>query len=386
MSKSCGQAWKVDALEDGSLSASDAESFERHSRICRECHDRVRVDGRLRRFLKELPDVSPLDLPFRRLRARILSDAREEATRQPRPRWPALVFAAVALAVLTTLAVASGLRFHPRVSPPEDPFAGSVTAVPGAEWVQARHERVETVRLTKGELWIVVRKQTQGERFLVVTPDGELEVRGTTFDIVVDGYSTRYVHVVEGRVAVRLRNRPALELTDGGTWDRDALEASTSAAVAAPIPASVPVALAESSTPREEGLRPLVTSPPAGDDGSAAYEAAMKLYLSAHFAEAAEAFRQFEVRYRHSSFLEDATFLEALSLTKAGHADAGALVASRHLAEFPRSFHAKEASVLVARAARDRGDCEVARASLAPWRNADADSTSREALGACAAP
>jgi TolA-binding protein len=112
----------------------------------------------------------------------------------------------------------------------------------------------------------------------------------------------------------------------------------------------------------------------------------MRIYRDARYSEAAEGFRQFEAKHRDSSFLDDATFLEALSLTRAGHGDAGAVVAARHLKEFPRSFHAKEAAILVARAARDRGDCESARQSVAPWPSTEDDSTIREALGACVAP
>jgi hypothetical protein len=90
----------------------------------------------------------------------------------------------------------------------------------------------------------------------------------------------------------------------------------------------------------------------------------VKLYLSARFAQAADVFRQFEEQHRHSVFLDGPTFLKALSLTEVGQVDAGAVAAPRHLAEFPRSFHAKEASILVACAARDHGECEGARRCL----------------------
>jgi len=112
------------------------------------------------------------------------------------------------------------------------------------------------------------------------------------------------------------------------------------------------------------------------------YEAAMGLYREGRYGDAAEAFRLFSTKHRDSAFLEDTTFLEALALTRAGHADAGSVAAARHLSEFPRSFHAKEAAVLVARAARDRGDCDEARRAVAPWPIAE-DATIRDAVGAC---
>jgi TolA-binding protein len=119
---------------------------------------------------------------------------------------------------------------------------------------------------------------------------------------------------------------------------------------------------------------------------SADYAAAMELYRGAHYLEAAEGFRRFAAQHRDSGLLEDATFLEAVALTKAGHVDAGAVAAWRHVTAFPSSFHKKDASLLVARAARDRGDCIEARRSLEPWLGSNPDAAIREALGACAEP
>jgi hypothetical protein len=273
------------------------------------------------------------------------------------------------------LAVAFVVNRESRPSRPE-PFAGTVTAARGTRWSQSREARVETVLLGAGDVWIVVRKQMPDERFLVETPDAEIEVRGTVFNVHVEDRSTRHVYVAEGLVVLRLRGRRALELAAGQTWDLETPEATPARAPVAPTPSS--------SAP----LRPSHTFPPAAatppDTESADYEGAMALYRGAHYGEAAEAFRQFAAQHRSSGLMEDATFLEALSLTRDGHADSGSVAAWRHLAEFPNSFHKKEASVLVARAARDRGDCKEARRFLAPWLDSDADATIREAMGVCA--
>jgi len=393
--KSCDHLWKADALEDGSLAENEAASFERHTRLCRECRDRTRQGEHLRDLVDRLPVREPGELTVRRLRERILSDARRGAMRTE-SRWPrAWLLGAVAAAVLF-------LAFFVRHRPLRgvgvtqgEPFAGSVTPAPGARWTQARDAKVETVTLTQGELWVVVRKQDQGERFLVDTPDGELEVRGTTFDVLVDDGATRHVHVVEGLVAVHLYGRPTLELAAGQTWD---LGAPAATAPPNPVPPAMsPPSVAVASLPAAPSA-PLpradkVAAPPERapaavrpNTESADYEAAMKLYRGSRYTEASEAFRQFAVRHRDSGLTEDATFLEALSLTKAGQVDLGSVAAWRHLAEFPSSFHKKEASVLVARAARDRGDCKEARQVLAPWLGSGGDATIREALGACAEP
>jgi hypothetical protein len=374
--------WKADALEAGTLAASDAASFERHVRACKECRDRLRIDMRLRSVVEQLSALAPEDLRIHRLRARILSDARERATHPP-SRWTrAWTIGAVTL--LTALLAVTFLVSHHRSLPlPDDPLAGSVTGAPGVQWSQSREAKVETLRLTQGELWIVVRKQTPDERFLVKMPDGEIEVRGTTFNVRVDDHVTRHVHVVEGRVALRLRGRPALELAAGQSWDLDTPAPSATPSLVAPLSTLVPTSVAAAPLPDVRNPPPPTWRP---NMESEDYKAAMDLYRGAQYAEAAEAFRRFATEHRSSGLMEDATFLEALSLTRSGRIDAGSVVASRHLAEFPNSFHRKEASFLVARAARDRGDCREARRSLAPWLGSDADATISEALGACAEP
>jgi hypothetical protein len=297
-------------------------------------------------------------------------------SRLGRRRWLLGAFALAAVLVVAFFA-------RHRGSPDRPPFAGWVTPAPGAQWSQAREGKVETVTLTRGELWIVVRKQAQGERFLVEVPDGELEVRGTTFDVRVGGGSTQHVHVVEGVVAVQLHGHPAVELAAGQTLDLDVPDVEVApkpAPSAAPPPSVAAARLPSPPVPLQ------TVAPRRPNTESADYEAVMKLYRGARYAEAAAGFRQFAMRHRDSDLAEDATFLEALSLTKAGQVDVGSVAAWRHLAEFPNSFHKKEASVLVARAARDRGDCEAARRSLAPWLASGGDSTIREALGACFEP
>jgi TolA-binding protein len=379
MMKSCAHLWKVDALDDGSLAASEATSLERHAKLCRECRDRIRLDLHLRGLAPHLPARVPEELPLRRLRARILSDAREVAVRSSSRlgrRWLLGAFALGAVLVVAFFARHGG-------SPDGAPFAGRVTPAPATQWSQARDAKLETVTLTQGELWIVVRKQAQGERFLVEVPDGELEVRGTTFDVRVGAGATRHVHVVEGVVAVELHGHAALELAAGQAWDLEAPDAEAVPKPASPATPPPSVSVARLPPPTVP-LRAVVSPRP--NTESADYEAVMKLYRGGRHEEAAAAFRQFAMRHRDSELKEDATFLEALSLTKAGHVDLGAVAAWRHLAEFPSSFHKKEASILVARAARDRGDCEEARRSLAPWLAAGGDLTIREALGACLEP
>jgi len=273
----------------------------------------------------------------------------------------------------------------------------------GARWLQARAGNVERVSLLDGEIRVVVRKQGPDERFLVVLPDGELEVRGTTFDVVVHGGATRHVHVVEGVVQVRVPDASGPTLTAGQTWDAPVptLGGTGETAARAPWVASpTPLALNPSTppaapprppaTPRPGASTPSsVTSrpgpsiePSVADDWMPDYEAAMGLYRGGRFAQAAEAFDRFAVAHPSAATLDDALFLQSAALARAGRADAAAVVAEHQIERFPDSFHHKDASILVARAARDRGDCAAARRALAPWLARHDGDAGRE-LGTC---
>jgi ferric-dicitrate binding protein FerR (iron transport regulator) len=77
--------------------------------------------------------------------------------------------------------------------------------------------------LLRGSLQAQVAKLAQGERFVVSTPDGEVEVRGTVFTVAVDGSRCRgsasnsIVHVNEGVVWVRSGDKQVV-LQPGETW------------------------------------------------------------------------------------------------------------------------------------------------------------------------
>ncbi len=263
---------------------------------------------------------------------------------------------------------------HSPEAAPVTSFAGSVIAAPDARWTQTRSENVERVVLESGTIAVHVRPQVHGERFLVVLPDGELEVRGTTFDVTVEGGATTRVRVDEGTVEVRLRGEPEHALVAGGGWP-------------VPQPQSSPASIAGAgdTTVAQVARRPLpgtaISTRPAaaapgrhddvGETGRAggvdAYADAMRLLQEGRAEDAASAFHSFASTHPGAPQAEDASFLEALALARAGRRDAAGLAAQHHLASYPHSFHGKDAAILVARAASLRGDCAGARVVLAPW-------------------
>jgi hypothetical protein len=376
----CDRLWEIDAYREGRLGAKDRESFERHLRGCSVCVRRMHAHERLRQLGRALPDEGPSELVLRRLRARVLRDVATGVSRRGTFLLPktTVAIAGVGLAVWMTMghrarspaapatAETAAAATRPEAKGPE-PLAGSVMASPNARWSQSREQSVEHVALDEGKIQLYVRPQTRGERFLVTVPDGEIEVRGTTFDVSVEHGATTRVHVDEGVVELRLRDHEPTRLAAPQEWMAVA-RGNTKRRVP---PSGSGVAIAPSAVPPSSGN---------ADDDATAYTAAVALLRAGRNDDAASAFHAFLVSAPRASQAEDASFLEAVALARAGRSDAAALAAEHHLSSFPSSFHRKEAAILVGRAAVQRGDCPKARRVLAPWIDGALDADVRAAL------
>jgi TolA-binding protein len=393
----CARAWQIDALREGRLGSQDAESFERHRRACATCAARVVADARLGELGRASPRDGPTELELRRLRARVMRDA---VVTDVGEKKHVLSYAAVLALALTVISFAvwivarhgtARVRLAASTTAPipsaavggqDEPFAGSVVPASDSAWTQTRVARVERVHLDAGTLMIHVRPQQSGERFLVGLPDGEIEVRGTTFAVTVSGGATTRVRVDEGTVELRLAGQSPRVLVANDVWPT------------APPIASLPARRASVLTPRVVGHA--ASAPPGtaigadqvsdasylADDGTARYASAIDLLRAGKYDEAASAFHAFEARPRATQ-AEDASFLEAVALARAGRLDAAALVAEHHLESFPQSFHRKETAILVARAASGRGDCDKARAVLVAWLDAMPEAEAKALLRTC---
>jgi hypothetical protein len=355
----CDRSWELDAYREGRLGEPDAASFERHLRSCGTCAELRQGDEKLRGLARRI-GLGERDVPdalrLRRLRRRILNDAALDRGGEPRGRGATWLAGAVAVAILAGVAwskrhvpatavaaatpVTSQRAVPPRVDAPPPPdtadppapaWAGTVSPTDGARWSRSRESEVERVRLEAGSLSIHVRHQQPGERFLVVLPDGDLEVRGTTFDVAVKDDRTRAVHVTEGVVELRIAGLPVRRLEAGGSWSFQAPLAAN--------PAS-PATSARKT--------------PYGDDGAADYANALRALGAGDNEGASSALRAFVISHPGAPQTEDATFLEAVALARAGRIDAAGNAAEEHLARFPESFHRRDALVLIERAARAR--------------------------------
>jgi hypothetical protein len=219
---------------------------------------------------------------------------------------------------------------------------------------QGAHERFS---LQRGELSAHVAKLTAGQRFIVTTPDVEVEVRGTRFRLSVlatpqscgAGTRTR-LEVSEGVVEVRASDR-VIEVKAGQRWPVDCNAEG-----------QAPPARADEPAPRP-------TSPVATRHGSAqatpstlSREAEQASALAAPndlFAEgiakrrqgdvsgALRAYQELLTRFPRSALAENA-LVERMRLLAGTRDPATAREAKRYLAHYPGGFAVKEAQQLAA--------------------------------------
>lgn len=217
--------------------------------------------------------------------------------------------------------------------------------------------------LGAGTLHADVARLRAGERFLVRTPDGEIEVRGTSFDVrVVDpsptcgaGTRTRVV-VSEGTVVVRASGRED-SVHQGESWPRDCAATGAREATVASTPSAPAATPSAEVTPRAQPSRSkdppttvLAAASPAGSD-LAAQNALLADASAARRrgdrAAALATYDRFLEQYPGSQLAESA-YVERMRLLAASDPRRGAAAARAYLARYPRGFASAEATDLTA--------------------------------------
>jgi hypothetical protein len=376
----CDRLWEVDALREGRLGPKDAESAERHTRACEVCSAARSRSEELDAWIENASSPQPTSLEMRRVRVRVLRSVGEGQLRES-PRVRARVAFSLAMLVAVGAVAFVVYRHSPLktaavaiATPPPTPsissspmvpdapiFLAAVRAADGTRWNQTRTGSTEHIALDEGTLAIDVRHHDDQQHVVVDLPDGTIEDRGTRFEVDAHGGHTTRVAVREGTVALHVRGGAEVLVRAGSTW-----------------PTSLPARVSSTS--------PASSAAHADDDGSTSYAAAMSLLRTRQFAPAARAFHDYVQAHPQEPDAEDASYLEAVALAQAGDPKGAMSAAERHLASYPRSFHRREASLLVARIARDGGDCDKARKILAPWLGATPDPDAQATLRACVDP
>ncbi len=216
---------------------------------------------------------------------------------------------------------------------------------------------VQRFSLQHGELSAHVAKLTGAQRFIVNTPDAEVEVRGTRFHLKVveageacgDGTRTR-LEVTEGVVEVRAAGLAALSVKAGQSWPTDC---ATQPDAASPVPTAISAARANGpgSLPKAE-VRPRAPATVSDEERASALAPQNDLFAEGTARSrqgdtggALRAYQELISRFPNSPLAENGMVARMRLL--AGFAD-GRAEAKRYLNRYPHGFAIDEATKLSA--------------------------------------
>lgn len=384
----CDRKWQVEALYDGRLELKDRDSFDRHAHTCRVCSAQLVRLRELHQIMSEAPTAERSDLERRRARIALLGEANRRVVERQAPSRKVRIGALAAALLFLGLCTVTLARHSSRRNLP----GFEVVNIAQSDWIADKAGTTSRVTLRSGVASFHVEHVAKGARFLVLLPDGEIEVRGTRFVVDVAAGQTRSVLVTEGVVALRLGGAE-LVLHPGDRWQKGYDVASRSvsarqeqepvAQVAPPtaaaslivsgnaMPEGNPAAQTKAGNPRPAVMRVVsLTSEQRAASGvrtmsmaSNKSETATRLEPSVgsagvRFAEAVAAFGAgdygradslfgaFARDFASDSRAEDASFLRADARARRGDKAGAAAVARVYIQAYPNGLRRPEAERL----------------------------------------
>lgn len=276
--------------------------------------------------------------------------ARGGRARQAGPvRWAVpVVVAAVAAAVVGWMAARE--RPRPRLAITH-PRRGVVHPHDGARFTLAAQPPDELVRLRDGVIDVDVEPLAPGERFRVVIGADEIEVHGTSFEVVAAADRLVAVHVVHGRVEVRTAGAAPVFLLERETWPVVGATVALSPVAGATDGGLAPVPVRRPAVKRPAPALDTIAPPPPPSRSEAPQEVAFVGAWAAmrqdEFGAAALGFARALALAPDGPLAEDATFWHAVAVARL-HRTGDAVTALRaFVAAFPASPRAGQASAML---------------------------------------
>jgi hypothetical protein len=312
-----------------------------HMAACPRCATLWSDLTRLRAFTRDLSLPPPDAVRVEQTRTAILASlpdhgphiSMHKKTRPAKSAGP-LLLAAAATVAFAALGIWHWAPRLVRRSAPVGPavdrtlvtFHATVRARPDAMLGPMGDTADDQVRLQHGGAFFEVLPLSAGQRFRVIAGDGEVEVRGTSFEVEVDHDHLMRVSVRHGSVAVRAQGSPETLLTAGQEW-----------LVSRPgLPSSLPSA------------------------GETAFIEAWSAWRAGRFTEASVKFAAAVRLTGDAALAEDAAYWRAMALLRASSASATDELEA-FLARYPRAAHAEDASIALAWRLLDGGRHAEAR-------------------------
>lgn len=211
----------------------------------------------------------------------------------------------------------------------------------------------EVVYLNDGVIRLDVRPLQKGERFRVITPDAEIEVRGTSFRVAVSSGRLLEVEVLSGRVEVRPKGQAERTLSAQERWRspskpsaRVVKKPRAQARVTAPTAGVTNVRPMKRKEPK---LEPKVTPKPQAEDPmERAFREGWRMMRAKKYGRATEIFRAALRAHPDAPLSQDASYWLTVALLKSGDRASAARALERFLDRYPTAARAGEARVMLA--------------------------------------
>lgn len=370
---SCSRAATIAVLRVDELSAGQSE----HVATCAACRAELDATARAIELARSL-DEGPVE-PARSelVRKRLLESARRQPPRRSETRGWAI--ALVAAASLLVVGVGAHFAFG------DDPAApsliasasaahGTVRASSGAQFTQLSDAPDEIVRLVSGTISVSVTPLGEGERFRVVVGDGEVEVRGTAFEVGAEADRLDFVRVLHGAVEVRLTGHPAVQVNAADRWTRplEPTDAEQQEASAIDDVLRTEPTRAVAPSPTRVRARPEAsTTESAADSPATTFERAWASLRANDPSAAATSFDEVTTRWPSDPLAEEASFWGAVALSRASRPAQARAALAEFVTRHPESARCGTAAVmlgwlLVEAAEPDAARAQFARALLDP--------------------
>ena len=218
-------------------------------------------------------------------------------------------------------------------------FASGTSAMLGesADLTVDGDEATQVLRLAAGSVDLHVAKLSTDHRFLVTTPDAEVEVRGTKFrvtigppDLSCSEEAVTHLVVTEGTVVVRHAGAEK-RVAAGEQWPSDCIAPVEVAATPPPSPAPTPTGSVASSLAEQNDL----------------FAEAIVAKRSGESQTALTTFDRFLATYPSSPLAQSAT-VERMRLLRSAQSPRALGAARQYLARYPSGFARAEAEAILA--------------------------------------
>jgi len=314
-------------------------------------------------LVRELPAELPPAPHREEQRTALLAAFEHRPTIARRHGWlvPAATTAAAASVLFALWPHAAHAPAPPPLPPPAPASVHVVHPHAGAHYTIAAEAPDEIVRLREGTIDIDVRPLRAGERFRVIVGADQLEVHGTSFEVVAAGDHLVSVHVVHGRVEVRRVGTTPAFVTGGQSWHAITASAGPPSPTRSPPPPRVAPPAAPAHVV-ERAPAP-AESPPAAatDPQETAFVAGWDAMRRGELSAAAEAFARAVALDPHGDLAEDGTFWHAVAVARLHRAEEAIVALRGFIAAYPASTRAGEASVMLGWILVDRHQLDEAR-------------------------